>query len=108
MYLLGNVFADKIDFRYFMVMVAFLLEYWKYTGSHCVHLQIICKIQYTDLEIQFQSVKCTVVTRLCKNFEQLFIPSQVIQDDNSVLMYATHFKKFSNVLVLYIITEIVL
>ena len=42
--------------------------------------------QYTDLEIQFPSVKCAVVTRLHKNFEQLFIPSQAIQGDCSVLM----------------------
>ena len=43
-------------------------------------------IQYTDLEIQFRSVKCVVVTRLRKNFEQLFIPSQAIQGDYSVFM----------------------
>ena len=42
--------------------------------------------EYTDLEIQFQSVKCAVVTRLPKNFEQLFILSEVIQGNYSVLM----------------------
>ena len=42
--------------------------------------------QYMDLEIQFQSVKCAFVTRLRKNVEQLFIPSQEIQGDYSVLM----------------------
>ena len=31
--------------------------------------------EYTDLEIHFRSVKCVVVTRLRKNFEELFIPS---------------------------------
>ena len=39
-----------------------------------------------DLEIQFQSVKCAFVTRLRKNVEQLFILSQEIQGDYSVLM----------------------
>ena len=38
------------------------------------------------LEIQFRSVKYTVVTRLRKHFEQFFIPIQAIQGDYSVLM----------------------
>ena len=32
--------------------------------------------EYTVLEFQFRSVKCTVVTRLRKNFEQLSTPIQ--------------------------------
>ena len=42
--------------------------------------------EYTVLEIQFRSVKWTVITRICKDFEQLFIPFQTIQDYSSVLM----------------------
>ena len=41
---------------------------------------------YKNLEIQFRSIKCTVVTRLRKKFEQLFIPSKTIQGDYSALM----------------------
>ena len=41
-------------------------------------------MQYTVLEFQFRSVKYTVVTRLRKNFEQLFIPIQAIHGDYSV------------------------
>ena len=37
--------------------------------------------EYTILEIQFRYVTCMVVTRLCKNFGQLFISLQVIQGD---------------------------
>ena len=59
------------------------------------------------LEIQFRSVKGTVVTRLYKNFEQLFIPTHAKQGDYSVLMQTTHFKKFSNVFILYILIQIV-
>ena len=40
----------------------------------------------TVLEFQFWSVKCMVVTRLRKKFEQLFFPIQAIQSDHSVLM----------------------
>ena len=40
----------------------------------------------TVLEIHFWSVKCTVVTRLRENFEQLFIPIQATQGDYNVLM----------------------
>ena len=40
----------------------------------------------TVLKIQFRSVKCTVVPRMPKNFEQLFIPIQVTQGDYSVQM----------------------
>ena len=57
--------------------------------------------QYTVLEIQFRSVKPTIVTTLPKNFEQLFIPIQAIQGDYSVWMWTTHFKKISNVFILY-------
>ena len=42
--------------------------------------------QYTVLEFQLRSVKCTVVTRLHKNFKQLFIPIQVVQGAHSELM----------------------
>ena len=42
--------------------------------------------KYRVLGIQFRSVKCTVVTRLRKNFEQFFMPFQVIKDDYSALM----------------------
>ena len=65
-------------------------------------------MQYTDLEIQLRSVRYAVFTRLRKNFEQLFIPFQAIQGDCSVLMQATHFKKFLNVFILYRLIEIVL
>ena len=34
-------------------------------------------VKYTILEFQFQSVKCTVVTKLRKNFEHLFILIQI-------------------------------
>ena len=34
-------------------------------------------VQYTVLEFQFRSVKSAVVTKLCKDFEQLFIPITV-------------------------------
>ena len=40
--------------------------------------------EYTVLEIQFRSVKYTVVTRIRKNFEQLLIPVQAIQGDYSL------------------------
>ena len=49
-------------------------------------LQKWSQIEYTVLEVQFRSVKCTIVTRIRKNFEQLFIPIQAIQGDYSVLM----------------------
>ena len=42
--------------------------------------------QYTVIEFQLRSVKCTVVTRLHKNFKQLFIPIQVVQGAHSELM----------------------
>ena len=35
--------------------------------------------QYTVLEIQFQSVKCTIVTKIPKNFEELLISGQTIK-----------------------------
>ena len=40
---------------------------------------LVCLInwQYTDLEIQLLFVNCAVFTRLGKNFEHLFFPSQV-------------------------------
>ena len=38
--------------------------------------QWISNNHYTVLEIQFRFVKCTTVTRIYKNFEQLFIPSK--------------------------------
>ena len=47
---------------------------------------IFKKKWYTVLEIQFRFVKCTIVTRIHKNFEQLFISVQVIKGDYSVLM----------------------
>ena len=59
------------------------------------------------LEFQFRSVKCTVVTRLSKSFEQLCILIQAIQDDYSVLFQTTHLKKFPNVFILYILIQIV-
>ena len=40
--------------------------------------------EYTALEIQFRSVKCTAVTNIRKYLEQLFIPIQAIQGDYSV------------------------
>ena len=46
----------------------------------------IHQTEYTFLEIQFLSVKCTVVTRMRKIFEQHFIPIQAMQGDYSVLM----------------------
>ena len=42
--------------------------------------------QYKVLETEFRSVKYTVITKICKNFEQLFIPIQVILGDYSVLI----------------------
>ena len=57
--------------------------------------------QYTVLEFQFRSVKCTVVTRSPKNFEQLFIPIQVMQGRSQCADLNNHFKKFSNVFILY-------
>ena len=37
--------------------------------------------------------KCTVVTRMPKNFEQLFIPMHAIPGDYSVSMKTIHFTK---------------
>ena len=37
-------------------------------------------------EVQFQSVKCAVVTRLRKNFKQVLFPSQAMQGNYSVLI----------------------
>ena len=39
---------------------------------------------YTVLEIEFWSLKCTVVTRIRKNFDQFFIPIQAKQGDYSL------------------------
>ena len=67
-------------------------------------------IEYTVLEIQFRFVKYTVVDRLHKNFEQLFISIQAIQRDYKeikVLTCTDHFKKLSNVFILCILTQIV-
>ena len=46
---------------------------------------VVEKIKYTNLEIQFRPLKCTVVTRIRKTFEQPFIPIQAIQGSYSVL-----------------------
>ena len=42
--------------------------------------------QYMVLDIRFWSIKYTVVTRLRKHFEQLFIPIEAMQGDYSVLI----------------------
>ena len=47
---------------------------------------VIHKKRIHFLEFQFRSVKCTAVTTLRKNFEQIFIPIQVIEGDHSELM----------------------
>ena len=48
----------------------------------------IDKIQNTHISIRhkFRSVKCTFVTRICKNFEQLFVLMYALQGDYSMLM----------------------
>ena len=48
-----------------------------------------------------------VVARIRKNFEQLFMPNQAIQDDYSVQMQRNNFKKFSKVFILYILIQVV-
>ena len=52
-----------------------------------------CQFQNTVLEVQFRSVKYTVITRIRKNCEQLLIPVQAIQGDYSLLMQTTHVKR---------------
>ena len=56
--------TDIHDFRYIQVSEAFLnckvpLIFHKVTT--------ICVIEYTVLEIQFRSVNCTLIARICKN-----------------------------------------
>ena len=47
------------------------------------------------LEIQFWSVKCTIVTRILKDFVHLFSPIQAIQGDcYSVSMLTNYLKEF--------------
>ena len=45
-------------------------------NSHCLSQveKLRWRISKGNLEFQFRSVKCTVVTRFIKNFEQLSIP----------------------------------
>ena len=57
--------------------------------------------EYTVLEFQFQSVKCTVVTKLQKNSEQLFFPIQAIQGDQCVDVNNPLQKVFKRVYTLY-------
>ena len=61
---------------------------WTINGRKIIDFEIVDNeaTEYTDLEIQFWSVKWAAVTRLRKNFEQRFILSQAIQDDYSLLM----------------------
>ena len=47
---------------------------------------LFCKNFLCNTMIQFWFVKCIVITRIRKNFEQLFIPIQAMQGDDSVLM----------------------
>ena len=57
--------------------------------------------EYTVLEFQFQPVKCTVVTKLQKNSEQLFFPIQAIQGDQCVDVNNPLQKVFKRVYTLY-------
>ena len=57
--------------------------------------------EYTVLEFQFQPVKCTVVTKLQKNSEQLFFPIQAIQGDQCVDVNYPLQKVFKRVYTLY-------
>ena len=56
--------------------------------------------------IQFRSVKYTAVTKTRKNFEQLLIPIQMVQDDYSIDV-KNHFKNFWDVSTVYIFVQIV-
>ena len=61
--------------------------------------------EYTVLEIQFQSVKYMVVTRIRKNFEQLLILVQAIQGDyvvQCVDVNNPHQTVFKRVCIVYI------
>ena len=63
------------------------INVWFYTNHTLCDLgKLHLILLQTVLEFQFWSAKCTVVTKLRKNFEQLFIPIQAIQGDHSMLM----------------------
>ena len=62
--------------------------------SCLTNINVLSINQYTVLEFQLLSVKCAVVTKLHKNFEQLFISIQVTQGDHSVWMLTTTSKSF--------------
>ena len=71
--------------RYIIVLFPLSHNISTYYNTRHREIDVIYK-HNTVLEIQFRSVKCTVVTIIRRNFEQLFIPAQDIKGDYRVLM----------------------
>ena len=63
------------------------MKYHKNSYAAMVNVKTVTTsgTQCTVLEIQFQSFKYMVVTRIRKNFEQLSIPIQAIQGESRLM-----------------------